>query len=56
MNNAFNIGKVFGISLRLHYSWFIVFVLITWSLAAGYLLLVPGVWFLVSGHWHPASG
>lgn len=30
------IGKAFGISLRLHYSWFIVFVLVTWALVTGY--------------------
>jgi len=30
------IGKVFGISLRLHYSWFFIFALVTWALAAGY--------------------
>jgi len=30
------IGRVFGIHLRLHYSWFIVFGLITWALAASY--------------------
>jgi Zn-dependent protease/CBS domain-containing protein len=30
------IGKIFGISIRLHYSWFIIFALITWALAAGY--------------------
>lgn len=30
------IGRVFGISLRLNYTWFIVFVVITWSLAANY--------------------
>lgn len=30
------IGKVFGIHLRLHYSWFLVFGLITWALTAGY--------------------
>jgi Zn-dependent protease/predicted transcriptional regulator len=30
------IGKAFGISLRLHYSWFIVFVLVTWALVSGY--------------------
>ncbi|MBM2831375.1 MAG: Zinc metalloprotease [Dehalococcoidia bacterium] len=35
MNNAFNIGKVFGISLRLHYSWFFIFILVTTSLAFG---------------------
>jgi Zn-dependent protease len=30
------IGKAFGISLRLHYSWFFIFALVTWSLAAVY--------------------
>lgn len=33
------IGKAFGISLRLHYTWFIIFVLVTWSLAANYFQL-----------------
>jgi Zn-dependent protease/predicted transcriptional regulator len=30
------IGKAFGISLRLHYSWFLIFALVTWALATGY--------------------
>ena len=30
------IGKAFGISLRLHYSWFFIFALVTWALAAAY--------------------
>ena len=30
------IGKIFGISLRLHYSWFFIFPLITWTLAISY--------------------
>jgi Zn-dependent protease/CBS domain-containing protein len=30
------LGRIFGISIRLHYSWFFIFVLITWALAAGY--------------------
>ena len=30
------IGKAFGISLRLHYSWFVIFALVTWALAASY--------------------
>ncbi|MBL7125382.1 MAG: site-2 protease family protein, partial [Dehalococcoidales bacterium] len=32
MGSAFNIGKIFGIQLRLHYSWFIIFILITISM------------------------
>jgi Zn-dependent protease/CBS domain-containing protein len=30
------LGKFFGISVRLHWSWFLVFFLVTWSLAASY--------------------
>jgi len=30
------LGSYFGISVRLHYSWFIIFVLVTWALATGY--------------------
>ena len=32
MGNAFNLGKLFGIQVRLHYSWFIIFLLVTLSL------------------------
>jgi Zn-dependent protease len=37
VTSGVSLGKVFGISIRLHYSWFFVFVLITWALVAGYL-------------------
>ena len=30
---AFNIGKIFGIPFRLHYTWFIIFILVTVSLS-----------------------
>jgi len=30
------IGKAFGIQLRLHYSWFFIFALVTWLLAAAW--------------------
>jgi Zn-dependent protease/CBS domain-containing protein len=30
------LGTFFGISVRLHWSWFLIFVLVTWSLAAFY--------------------
>ncbi len=33
MGNAFNLGKLFGIQFRLHYTWFIIFILITVSLS-----------------------
>lgn len=31
------IGKYFGIPVKLHWSWFIIFGIVTWALAAGYL-------------------
>jgi Zn-dependent protease len=34
--NALYVGRVFGIPLRIHVSWLIIFVLITFGLAAGY--------------------
>ena len=30
------IGRLFGISVRLNYSWFIIFMLVTWALATNY--------------------
>ncbi|MBA7620257.1 putative zinc metalloprotease Rip3 [subsurface metagenome] len=33
MSRAFNLGKVFGIPFRLHYTWFIIFILVTVSLS-----------------------
>ncbi|MFC2044262.1 site-2 protease family protein [Chloroflexota bacterium] len=32
MDKAFNIGNLFGIQFRLHYTWFIIFFLVTFSL------------------------
>jgi len=31
------VGKISGIEIRLHYSWFIILIILTWSLAVGYL-------------------
>src|SRR6266545_1676249 len=36
MKNALTLGRIFGIEVRLDYSWFIVFALVTWSLSAHY--------------------
>jgi Zn-dependent protease/CBS domain-containing protein len=36
MRGGISIGKAFGISLKLHYSWFIIFALVTWTLVASY--------------------
>jgi hypothetical protein len=40
------IGKAFKISLKLHYSWFFIFALITWALAANYFPAVYPNWSL----------
>ena len=42
------IGKIFGISLRLNYSWFIVFGLVTWALAASYFPANYPTWGLAA--------
>lgn len=34
---TWQIGRVFGIPIRLHVSWFLVFAFATWTLAVGYL-------------------
>lgn len=36
MRDGFEIARVLGIPIRIHWSWFPVVALITWSLAAGY--------------------
>jgi len=40
------IGKAFGISLRLHYSWFFIFALVTWALAGSYFPSIYPTWSL----------
>lgn len=37
IGRTLRIGRIFGIELRLDYSWFVIFVLIAWSLARHYL-------------------
>ena len=36
MDSGIYLGRVWGIPIRLHMSWFIIFLLVTWSLASGY--------------------
>jgi len=38
------LGKIFGISIRLNYTWFIVFALVTWSLSTDYFPLAFPDW------------
>lgn len=38
------IGRIFGIPIRIHASWFLVFLFVTWTLATGYLPeMLPGL-------------
>jgi Zn-dependent protease/CBS domain-containing protein len=46
LRDGIPIGKAFGISLRLHYSWFFIFALITWVLAAVYFPTTYPSWSL----------
>lgn len=48
MGGGFNLGKVFGIQVRLHYSWFIIFILITWTLATSYFPVTYPNWSLTT--------
>ncbi len=36
MDSSIRLGKIFGIPIGLHISWFLIFGLLTWSLAGGY--------------------
>ncbi len=36
MNNSIKMGSIFGIEIGIHFSWFLVFALVTWSLAVGF--------------------
>jgi Zn-dependent protease/CBS domain-containing protein len=44
MQGSLTIGRVFGISIGLHYSWFIVFGLLVWSLSSGYFPMEHPHW------------
>ncbi len=48
LTEGISIGRAFGIPLKLHYSWFIVFVLVVWSLAAGYFPAAYPHWNLTT--------
>ncbi|MBN2463061.1 MAG: site-2 protease family protein [Dehalococcoidia bacterium] len=48
LTEGISIGKAFGIPLKLHYSWFIIFVLIVWSLTAGYFSATYPHWSLAA--------
>src|SRR5579875_2898742 len=43
-SSSIPIGTIHGIKIRIHWSWAIVFVLLTWSLAEGYFPSIYGSW------------
>jgi Zn-dependent protease/CBS domain-containing protein len=49
MKSGLRIGKIIGIPIELHVSWFLIFGLLTWSLATG---LLPQEYPELSGVWH----
>jgi Zn-dependent protease/CBS domain-containing protein len=46
MGGSIRLGQLLGLEVRLDYSWFLVFFLLTWSLSAG---LFPGVYHFPPG-------
>lgn len=36
MNRSLRIGRIFGINILIHYSWWFVFIFLTWGLATGF--------------------
>ena len=36
MNTNIKVGQIWGIPITIHYSWFLIFILVTWSLGVGY--------------------
>lgn len=55
MGGAFNLGRIFGIQFRIHYSWFIIFVLITVSLSWEYFPYTYPEWS-VTAYWLTGIG
>jgi Zn-dependent protease/CBS domain-containing protein len=48
LRSGIPIGRVFGISLKLHYSWFLIFALVTWALAGSYFPSAYPSWNLAT--------
>lgn len=48
MRGSIGLGRILGIPIRLHLSWFLIAALITWSLAVGYFPLANPGWDAVT--------
>ncbi len=44
MPGSLRLGKIFGIEISIHVSWFLIVVLLTWSLATGWFPALYGGW------------
>lgn len=44
MKSTFRLGRIAGIEIGIHFSWFFIVLLITWSLATSYLPAVNPAW------------
>jgi len=54
MNSHVKLGRVYGVPVGLHWSWFLLFILLTWSLANGlFALQLPG--YPAALHWGLAA-
>jgi Zn-dependent protease/CBS domain-containing protein len=53
-NGSLPLGTIHGIKIRIHWSWAIIFVLLTWSLATGYFPSIYKSWS-VSEDWLVAA-
>jgi Zn-dependent protease/CBS domain-containing protein len=42
------LGRIFGISIKLNYTWFIIFALVTWSLSANYFPVEYPDWSIIT--------
>ena len=53
MKVQIRLGKIAGVEVDIHYSWFLVFVLVSWSLSTGFLPDRypgwPGITYWVTG-------
>ncbi len=53
MESSLKLGRIWGIPIGLHTSWFLIFILLTWSLSAGFF---PGEYPLLSRFTHILLG
>ncbi|UCG54972.1 MAG: site-2 protease family protein [Dehalococcoidia bacterium] len=48
LKSSIPIGRIFGIPLKLHFSWFFIFALVTWALVASYFPDVYPKWSITA--------